>query len=114
MAGGSNRTYRLRIPRSYDPRQPLPLVLAFHGFKNTAADEEGSTGLSMLAESERFIVAYPQGQGGPPGAPTWYSWNAGGCSAPEGTCCTASAPAPGMSLMSHMSCGQLAPTMSLT
>ena len=91
-----------------------PLLPSVHGFKNTAADEEGSTGLSMLAESERFIVAYPQGQGGPPGAPTWYSWNAGGCSAPEGTCCTASAPAPGMSLMSHMSCGQLAPTMSLT
>ena len=28
VAGGSNRTYRLRVPRSYDPRQPLPLILA--------------------------------------------------------------------------------------
>ncbi len=63
------RTYRLHIPRSYDSRQPTPLVLAFHGRLGTGKQMEKLTNLSGLADKRGFLVAYPNGVG--------RSWNAG-------------------------------------
>lgn len=83
-----NRTYRLHLPRGYNPRWPAPLVLAFHGWKLTAEDEEQYVGLSALSDTEGFIVVYPEGENGCLAGPSWRSWNAGGCSQPNGTCCT--------------------------
>ena len=88
ISGDTNRTYRLRLPRAYDPRRPAPLVLAFHGFKNVAAEEEQYVGLSALTDTEYFAVAYPEGADGCLAQLSWRSWNAGGCSQPNGTCCT--------------------------
>ena len=88
ISGDTNRSYRLRLPRAYDPRRPAPLVLAFHGFKNVAAEEEQYVGLSALTDTEYFAVAYPEGADGCLAQPSWRSWNAGGCSQPNGTCCT--------------------------
>ena len=87
ISGDTNRSYRLRLPRAYDPRRPA-LVLAFHGFKNVAAEEEQYVGLSALTDTEYFAVAYPEGADGCLAQPSWRSWNAGGCSQPNGTCCT--------------------------
>eukprot|EP01043_Picozoa_sp_COSAG02_P014007 COSAG02_NODE_569_length_20206_cov_5.631223_10_plen_372_part_00 len=92
ISSEQNRTYRLHLPRGYEPHHPAPLVLAFHGFKNTAADEEQSVGLSALSDSEGFIVVYPEGEDGCLAQPSWRSWNAGGCSQPNGTCCTKGTP----------------------
>ena len=56
-----SRGYRLRVPASYRRERPLPLVLVFHGYDESATEIEQSSRLSELAEDEEFIVAYPQG-----------------------------------------------------
>ena len=56
-----SRGYRLRVPASYRRERPLPLVLVFHGYYESASEIEHSSRLSELAEDEEFIVAYPQG-----------------------------------------------------
>ncbi|MHB8068891.1 MAG: extracellular catalytic domain type 1 short-chain-length polyhydroxyalkanoate depolymerase [Desulfobaccales bacterium] len=63
------RSYLLHIPRTYDSRQPAPLVLAFHGRLGTGKQMEKFTNLSDLANQQGFIVVYPNGVG--------RSWNAG-------------------------------------
>lgn len=59
------REYILHIPASYDDNTATPLVLNFHGFGGCAADFAADVGealnLNALADSENFIVAYPQG-----------------------------------------------------
>lgn len=58
---GRRRTYYLHVPKSYKKDQPLPLVLAFHGFGKQGKDMAAFTGLSNLAEQKGFIVVYPDG-----------------------------------------------------
>jgi len=60
-SGGQRRTYRLHVPTSYTPRASAALVLDFHGDDSTAAQFERYTGLSQVADQQRFLVAYPQG-----------------------------------------------------
>ena len=40
---------------------PLPLVLNFHGFGGTAEGHMCHTDMHQLADSESFILVYPQG-----------------------------------------------------
>lgn len=57
---GVNRYFLIYTPTSV--KLPAPLVLAFHGGGGTAEGTDRSTGgLSRLADSEGFIVAYPSG-----------------------------------------------------
>ena len=58
---GQPRTYLLHTPKSYQVGQPLPLVLAFHGYGSQGRDMERETGFSDLAEQQRFLVVYPDG-----------------------------------------------------
>jgi polyhydroxybutyrate depolymerase len=60
-SGGMPRTYRLHVPASYDPTTRNPIVLAWHGWGDNAANFEEWTELSLTADDEGFIVAYPQG-----------------------------------------------------
>ena len=57
---GMDRTYLLHIPTGAGSAA-VPLVLAFHGGSQTAAQMEAMTGFSALADREGFVVAYPQG-----------------------------------------------------
>jgi polyhydroxybutyrate depolymerase len=59
--GHTTRSYLLYLPTSYDPAQPLPVLLIFHGAESVAADIELDTGFSHLAEAYHFIAVYPQG-----------------------------------------------------
>ena len=59
--GGRVRTYRLHHPVAWDPEQPLPLVLAFHGHTATGRTLEYETGLDAVADRARVLVAYPDG-----------------------------------------------------
>lgn len=68
---GVTRSYELHIPSSYDGRSPLPLVLNFHGFTSTGTQQRGYTRMDETADSEGFVVAYPNG--------LQHSWNAGVC-----------------------------------
>jgi polyhydroxybutyrate depolymerase len=73
--GGLERSYFLHVPPSLAADQPLPLVLAFHGYSGTGKSLAAATGFSDLADLYGFLVVYPDGLG-PAGAT---SWNAGGC-----------------------------------
>ncbi|MBV9386931.1 MAG: hypothetical protein JOZ78_10940 [Chroococcidiopsidaceae cyanobacterium CP_BM_ER_R8_30] len=58
---GQSRTYLLHTPKSYLVAHPMPLVLAFHGYGSQGKDMARETGLSDLAEQQKFLVAYPDG-----------------------------------------------------
>ncbi|MCG6872606.1 MAG: hydrolase [Gammaproteobacteria bacterium] len=59
--GGEQRKALLVVPESHG--QKLPLLLVFHGGKGSGENLERQTGFSELAESEGFLVAYPDSQG---------------------------------------------------
>jgi len=61
LSGGIERLVRLHIPTDYKRTVEIPFVLNFHGHSSTAAKQETMTGMSQLANSANFIVAYPQG-----------------------------------------------------
>lgn len=65
---GLERTFRLYRPAGLDG--PAPLVVMMHGGFGSAAQAERSYGWDAMADSGRFIVAYPDGLG--------RAWNAGG------------------------------------
>jgi polyhydroxybutyrate depolymerase len=67
--GGLNRTYRLYRPTAL----PLsaPLVVMLHGGFGNGEQAEKSYGWDQLADSAKFIVAYPDGIG--------RAWNVHGC-----------------------------------
>jgi polyhydroxybutyrate depolymerase len=65
------RVHLIHIPPKYDPKKPMPVVLALHGATMTGKAMEGGTGLSKTADDNGFIVVYPNGTGFLP------TWNAG-------------------------------------
>lgn len=75
---GTKRSYLLHLPKGYDANKPTPVVLAFHGWKETAATMEADSGLSDKADQAGFIVVYPNGLG------QVQSWNAGTCCGSSG------------------------------
>lgn len=58
---GEDREYVLYIPDSYDASVPTPLVLNFHGFGGSADGHMLNADMRPLAESDTFILVYPQG-----------------------------------------------------
>jgi len=56
-SGGRTRTAILSIPDSYYPGQPTPVLLAYHGYRQTASDMKKFTRLDGLPA----IVVYLQG-----------------------------------------------------
>lgn len=78
------REYTLYVPKSYDGSTPVPLMLNFHGFEGTASDHMQNADMRPLADSENFILIYPQGTE-LDGAPHWntYPIGAGGKSSTD-------------------------------
>jgi polyhydroxybutyrate depolymerase len=70
-SGDQERCYYLYAPPGYDPAQPLPVVLSFHGFLSNPESHALITGWHKLAAHEGFLVVYPQGTKFP------QRWNAG-------------------------------------
>jgi polyhydroxybutyrate depolymerase len=60
---GLERTFHLHIPSSYNISDQLPLVIALHGRGGNGESMVLITrkGFDKLSESDRFIVAYPDG-----------------------------------------------------
>lgn len=58
---GLTREYFLYVPDSYDGVDEVPLLFNFHGFTGNAKDHLEITDMRPLAESEKFILVYPQG-----------------------------------------------------
>jgi polyhydroxybutyrate depolymerase len=66
-SGGKSRTYLLHLPAGYNPKQPTPVVLAFHGRKGTGNDIEQFSGIDSLDA----IAVYPRGLAGPDHETSW-------------------------------------------
>jgi polyhydroxybutyrate depolymerase len=58
---GTERTYSLHVPASYDNTKPLPLVLALHGRLGTGIGEERLAHLDRVSDTHNFLVVYPDG-----------------------------------------------------
>jgi polyhydroxybutyrate depolymerase len=69
--GGLARSYRLYIPVGL--ASPAPLVVMMHGGFGSAQQAERAYGWNELADSAKFVVAYPDGVG--------RAWNV------NGVCC---------------------------
>jgi polyhydroxybutyrate depolymerase len=68
--GGLDRAYRLYIPAGLS--SPAPLVVMLHGGFGSAQQAERAYGWDELADTAKFVVAYPDGVG--------RAWNVnGGC-----------------------------------
>ena len=55
------REYVMYIPDSYSGNSPVPLMFNFHGFAGSASYYMTDADMRSLAESETFILVYPQG-----------------------------------------------------
>ena len=74
---GYDRTYLVHLPTGYSGIADLPLIIAMHGGFGNAFNMENQSQLSVKADTENFIVVYPEGiEGGILGIT---SWNAGWC-----------------------------------
>ena len=60
---GLTRDYILYVPTTYQVGQSLPLVFVLHGFTQSAQTIMDVTEFNAVAESNNFIVAYPNGVG---------------------------------------------------
>jgi polyhydroxybutyrate depolymerase len=70
--GGRDRSYRLYEPARL--RASAPLVVMMHGYSGSAVQAERAYGWDKFADSDGFVVAYPDGLG--------RTWNVDG----EGCC----------------------------
>jgi polyhydroxybutyrate depolymerase len=69
--GGLSRSYVVYVPSSVKSGKAVPLVLDFHGNGSNSAQEESGSGWQQKADTEGFIMIYPDGVGN--------SWNVGNC-----------------------------------
>ena len=74
MMGEKQRMYLVHVPNGYDPKTPVPVVLALHGAAMNGPMMVGFSGLTKKADEAGFIVVYPSGTGLGP----FLTWNAGG------------------------------------
>jgi polyhydroxybutyrate depolymerase len=58
---GLERKYIIYTPQGYDGNSKLPLLLNFHGFDGQAGDYMSYSNMRSNADSENFILVYPQG-----------------------------------------------------
>jgi polyhydroxybutyrate depolymerase len=68
---GVNRNYLLHVPPGYTHTRPVPLVLNIHAYSSDATYQETSSNMDATADTNGFVVAYPNSDTG--------SWNAGAC-----------------------------------
>jgi polyhydroxybutyrate depolymerase len=64
VSSGEKRTYRLYVPRGYDPARPTPLVISMHGGGLWGTAQMEMSRWNAVADDHGFIVVYPSGVGG--------------------------------------------------
>jgi polyhydroxybutyrate depolymerase len=73
MAGGLSRSFIYYAPTTLDPNTAAPIVIVPHGFMMNADMMYEITNYTQVADREKFIVIFPNGQATGLGAP----WNVG-------------------------------------
>lgn len=63
-ADGVERTYRLAVPRGYDPSRPVPLIVNLHGAGSTALHASAYSQLPQEASMRGMAVVAPDAIGG--------------------------------------------------
>ena len=61
VSSGEERTYRLYVPKSYDPARPTPLVISMHGAGLWGAAQMEMSRWNAVADEQGLIVVYPSG-----------------------------------------------------
>lgn len=56
---GLEREYIVHVPKKFEGRALLPLVLVFHGGGGTASQIRNETKFNKLSDKEGFVVVYP-------------------------------------------------------
>lgn len=74
---GKDREFDVHIPKDYDGKKELPMVLMFHGMsdgppRGLMATE---TGMNKKADADDFIAVYPLAEQSRTGLKSKYSWN---------------------------------------
>jgi polyhydroxybutyrate depolymerase len=75
QVGDVVRSYILHVPAAYDGRNPVPLIVDFHGMGSSAADELAQSPYPSVTDGEGVVMAFPDGLSGPLGK----AWNMGPC-----------------------------------
>jgi polyhydroxybutyrate depolymerase len=73
MAAGLSRSFVYYAPATLDANAPAPIVIVPHGFTMNGDMMFDITGYAALADREKFIAIFPNGQASGVGAP----WNVG-------------------------------------
>jgi polyhydroxybutyrate depolymerase len=60
-SGGSNRSYLVHVPASYDATKPTPVVLNFHGFGSNPKQQNDLSAFVPMSDREGFILVTPDG-----------------------------------------------------
>jgi polyhydroxybutyrate depolymerase len=68
-----DRSVHVHVPASYDPAQPTPVVLGFHGYTLSADIQASQSKMIEKSDAEAFIAVHADGTGALKG------WNAGDC-----------------------------------
>src|SRR5208283_1133531 len=66
-----SRTYIVRVPKGYDAKRKVPLVMLLHGWTGSAKGVEAHTEMGREADEGCFVLVVPDGLGSPQG------WNCG-------------------------------------
>ena len=69
--GGMTRTFLRHIPTGYTGKTPVPVVIDYHPLGGTGSSWKASTNWSSVADSQGFIMIWPDGVGN--------AWNVGRC-----------------------------------
>lgn len=64
-SGGETRRYVLYVPEAFEPTEPTPLVLTFHGFAGWPEQQMRNSNWRQVADEEGLLVVYPEGTGRP-------------------------------------------------
>jgi polyhydroxybutyrate depolymerase len=64
VSSGEDRTYRLYVPRSYDPARRTPLVISLHGGGLWGGGQMQISGWNAVADEKGILVVYPSGSSG--------------------------------------------------
>ena len=78
---GRTRHYRTYVPATLGT-DAVPLLIGLHGGLGTSAQFEANSGFNNLAESNGFIVVYPDGIGNQVDGSGFQTWNGGYCCGP--------------------------------